>query len=152
MPDLTTMTPAVNPDRDGDALLEERLANVVRTYDAQGDHRTGSATDGAAADWLSRAVEVFGLQANLESFALERRDPADCHLRLGNRRIDGMPLLDGGPTPSAGVPGYLGTEDSPGAIVLTVVRTGLPGHGEHRAVEKGVPCPPDDAGRGQPPR
>src|ERR1700730_16497049 len=60
------------PSFDG---LEQRLAEVIEAYDAQGNHRTATAVDAASAEWLARQVQKLGVQTELESFPLNRIDP-----------------------------------------------------------------------------
>ena len=69
--------------------LEERVAAVIRTYDAQGNHRTGSEVDKASAEWLANQVRKLGAEPSLEPFTLNRVDPQLGYLRVGDRRIDG---------------------------------------------------------------
>jgi len=88
--------------------LEQRVAEIIAGYDAQGNHRTGTAVDEASAEWLSRKVQDIGIKAELEPFALSRVDPRSCFLRIGNRRIEGVPLFDAGFTDAEGVRGKLG--------------------------------------------
>ena len=35
-------------------ILEQRIADVLAAYDAQGNHRTGTSADNASAEWLAR--------------------------------------------------------------------------------------------------
>ena len=72
--------------------LEERIADVLATYDAQGNHRTGTSVDNASAQWLARQVQQSGAEPELEPFALSRVDPQSCHLRVADRSIAGVPL------------------------------------------------------------
>jgi len=72
-----------SPARDS---LEGRLAAAVQAYDAQGDHRTGSPADIAAADWLAAEVANSGGAAMLEHFDLLRVDPRECHVGAEGRR------------------------------------------------------------------
>jgi hypothetical protein len=67
--------------------LEQRLADVLVAYDAQGNHRTGTPTDRASAEWLAKKVQQLGAEPELEPFALSRVDPQSCHLRIADRRI-----------------------------------------------------------------
>ena len=97
--------------------LEQRLAGVIETYDAQGNHRTATAADNGSAEWLGRQIQQLGVQPALESFALDRIDPLSCHLRIAGRRIDGVPLFDGTFTGADGVPGKLGPLGSDADIV-----------------------------------
>jgi hypothetical protein len=74
--------------------LEQRIAEIISAYDAQGNHRTGTGVDEASAEWLSKQVYNIGIEAALEPFALSRVDPHSCFLRIDNRRIEGVPLFD----------------------------------------------------------
>ncbi len=88
--------------------LELRIAAVLAAYDAQGNHRTGTPIDKASAEWLARQVQQLGAEPELEPFALSRVDPQSCHLRIADRRIDGVPLFDATFTDGEGVRGRLG--------------------------------------------
>ena len=88
--------------------LEERIADVLATYDAQGNHRTGTSVDNASAQWLARQVQQSGAEPELEPFALSRVDPQSCHLRVADRSIAGEPLFDANFTDGEGVRGRLG--------------------------------------------
>ena len=89
-------------------VLEQRIADVLAAYDAQGNHRTGTSADNASAEWLARQVQQSGAEPDLEPFALNRVDPQSCHLRIADRRIDGVPLFDANFTDEEGVRGRLG--------------------------------------------
>jgi hypothetical protein len=88
--------------------LEQRIADVLAAYDAQGNHRTGTPVDNASAEWLARQVRQLGAEPELEPFALSRVDLQSCHLRIADRRIDGVPLFDANFTDGEGVRGRLG--------------------------------------------
>jgi hypothetical protein len=88
--------------------LEQRIADVLAAYDTQGNHRTGTSVDNASAEWLARQVQQLGAEPELEPFALSRVDPQSCHLRIADRRIDGVPLFDANFTDGEGVSGRLG--------------------------------------------
>jgi hypothetical protein len=62
--------------------LEQRLADVLAAYDAQGNHRTGTPTDRASAEWLAKEVQQLGAEPELEPFALSRVDPQSCHYQI----------------------------------------------------------------------
>jgi hypothetical protein len=98
--------------------LEQRVADVIRTYDAQGNHRTGTDVDLASAEWLANQVRQSGAEPSLEPFTLSRFDPQACYLRIGERRIDGVPLFDAGVTGAEGVRGRLGPLGSDAEIGL----------------------------------
>jgi Peptidase family M28 len=88
--------------------IERRVAEVVEAYDAQGNHRTATPADSASADWLAGQVRQAGAAASLEPFMLNRVDPLSCYVRIGDRRIDGVPLYDATFTGADGVRGTLG--------------------------------------------
>ncbi|WMT73418.1 hypothetical protein [Bradyrhizobium sp. Ash2021] len=98
--------------------LEQRIADVLAAYDAQGNHRTGTPTDKASAEWLAKKVQELGAEPELEPFALSRVDPQSCHLRIADRRIDGVPLFDANFTDGEGVRGRLGPLGSDAEIGL----------------------------------
>ena len=104
--------------QDSSNTLEERVATVIQAYDAQGNHRTGTEVDRESAKWLADEVRRLGVESSLESFALSRVDPHSCYLRVGNRRIDGVPLFDAGFTDDQGVRGKLGLLGSDAPIAL----------------------------------
>ena len=85
-----------------------RVAQTVRTYDAQGIHRTGTQVDLDSAQWLVEQARDRGQQARLEPFSLNRVIPGDSFIEIGGNRIDGFPLFDGTFTDEAGVQGSLG--------------------------------------------
>jgi len=92
----------------GTPSLEERIAQVIKEYDSQGNHRTGTETDVRSARWLAHRLERLGLRASLEPFRLRRVNPRLCFLRSGERRIDGLPLFDASFTGADGLVGRLG--------------------------------------------
>src|SRR4030095_12676878 len=98
--------------------VEQRVAAVIQTFDAQGNHRTGTEIDNASAQWLAGEGRKLGAQASLEPFNLSRADPQLCYLRIGDRRIDGVPLFDAGLTGAEGVRGRLGPLGSDAEIEL----------------------------------
>jgi hypothetical protein len=88
--------------------LEERIADVLVAYDAQGNHRTGTSVDNASAQWLARQIQQSGAEPELEPFELSRVDLQSCHLRIADRRVEGVPLYDANFTDGEGVRGRLG--------------------------------------------
>src|SRR5262245_45099022 len=85
--------------------LEQRVVSLLKAYDAQGNHRTGTAVDHASAHWLAQEIRRLGIEPSLEPFALSRVDPQLTYARIGDRRIDGVPMFDGAFTPLDGVSG-----------------------------------------------
>ena len=105
------------PPQAADAL-EQRIAEVMQAYDAQGNHRTGTAVDNASAEWLVRQARQAGADASLEPFSLSRVDPEACYLLTADRRIDSVPVFDAGFTGPEGVRGKLGPLGSEAEIGL----------------------------------
>ncbi len=98
--------------------LEERLAAVIASYDAQGDHRTGTLVDSTSAEWLARQVNDAGATAELEDFPLRRVNPKACYLLLEGRRIDALPMFDHAFTGPDGIEGSFGPLGSDADICL----------------------------------
>ena len=98
--------------------LEQHLADVVATYDAQGNHRTATPADDKSAQWLGEQVRQAGAEPSFEPFALNRIDPLACYLRVAGRRIEGVPLFDAAFTGAEGIRGTIGPLDSDADIAL----------------------------------
>jgi hypothetical protein len=111
------------------ADLQRRVARIVRAYEEQGIHRTGTAVDRASADWLASEVRQCGLTPEHESFTISRVDPTAAVLSAGGRRIEGIPLFDGGFTDSDGISGRFGTLASDAPIGLTETTPNAAGTG-----------------------
>lgn len=109
---------ALEPPQSSPDGLEQRVAAVIQTFDAQGNHRTGTDIDKASAEWLADQVRQSGADPSPEAFPLSRIEPQSCYLRIGGRRIDGVPLFDAGFTSPAGVQGRLAPIGSDGEIGL----------------------------------
>ena len=129
----------VDPD------LERRIRSVIEDYGDQGFHRTATAVDRASGDWLFDSVARLGLSPAKETFVLDRVDPGDCHLVVDGRRIDGLPLFDGGFTGSDGVKGRLGALGSDGEIGFVVAppntaAAGALGEARRQSLHKAIVC------------
>src|SRR6516225_10693646 len=88
--------------------LEERVAGVLQAYDAQGNHRTGTEVDNASGRWLAHEARQAGAHVSLEPFSFSRVDPQSCYLRIGEYRVDTVPLFDAGFSGPTGVEGEIG--------------------------------------------
>ena len=71
-------------------------ATLIRAYESQGFHRTGTDVDRASGEWLADEVRQIGLEPALEEFSLSRVDPVEATLAVNGRKIEGLPLFDGG--------------------------------------------------------
>jgi hypothetical protein len=101
--------------------VQNRIGTVIRAYGDQGFHRTGTEVDRISADWLANEVRQIGLEAVLEEFPLSHLDPLHASLEVNGRKIEGLPLFDGGFTDAAGVVGTVGNLNSDAAIGLTEI-------------------------------
>jgi hypothetical protein len=101
--------------------VQRRIGNVIRAYEEQGLHRTGTAVDRKSADWLADEVRQIGLEPVLEEFPLSQVDPVSASLVVNDRRIEGLPFFDGAFTSATGVAGTLGTLDSDASIGLAEI-------------------------------
>jgi len=90
------------------AEITERCARIIREYDAQGIHRTGTQVDEKSGKWLAALVKENGAKPRLEPFGINRIDLIENYLEIDGRRIDGVPMFDGGFTDRNGIRGRLG--------------------------------------------
>ncbi len=99
--------------------MQRRIETVIRTYEEQGFHLTGTTVDQISGDWLANEIRQIGLEPMREEFSIDRVDPVDAFLEVNKRRIEGLPLFDGSFTNSAGIVGTLGDINSDASIGLT---------------------------------
>ncbi|REJ84221.1 MAG: hypothetical protein DWQ36_13315 [Acidobacteria bacterium] len=86
----------------------ERMARVIREYDAQGIHRTGTEVDDASARWFADLVREAGFEPQLEELTYPHSEFLQAELRLADGSVvEGIPLFDGGATGAEGVRGVL---------------------------------------------
>ena len=104
---------------------KERITRVIQEYDAQDWPRSGTEGDHSSAHWLAEQVTECGLDPVLEPFDLSRVDPELAYVEIEGRRVDGLPLFDGGFTTPDGVHGRIGPLDSNAEIGIAEVG-GLP--------------------------
>lgn len=108
---LAGQTALLAQDHSASDETQRRIAQVIHAYEEQGVHRTGTKVDQASGDWLAGEVQRAGLTPSRESFNISRIDPVTALLSAGGRRIEGVPLYDGGFTDAAGVSGKLGERE-----------------------------------------
>ena len=92
--------------------IDNRISRHIREYDGQGWHRTGTTVDLESAHWLAGLVEEVGVEPVLESFTVDRVVPGESYIEVSGRRIEGLPLFDGGFTGAEGVHGQMGRHDA----------------------------------------
>lgn len=98
--------------------MQQRIGALVRAYENQGFHRTGTDVDRISGDWLANAVRELGLEPAREEFPLNRVDPVAASLTVNDHTIEGLPLFDGAFTDPAGIAGPLGNLNSDAMIGL----------------------------------
>ncbi len=113
----------------------ERIARIIREYDAQGDHRTGSPVDAESGRWLADRADDAGLVPEIEWMGFSRIGIQAAYVEVGDRWAEGVPLFDGGFTDAGGVTGALSSLDGDGEIGLGHVgpRAGSAFHDYRRA-------------------
>ncbi|HTV91013.1 MAG TPA: hypothetical protein VME41_18520 [Stellaceae bacterium] len=89
---------------------EARAARWLAAWDEQGVHRTATAGDTAGADWLAAEAAALGAEVAIEEFALDRLDPVETFLDIGDRCIAAVPVFDAPATSDSGVGGRLGLD------------------------------------------
>ena len=107
----STTSPTGELERELSSGVQRRIGTVIRAYEEQGFHRTGTAVDQASRDWLANEVRQIGLEPALEEYSLSRVDPVASSFVVNDRKIEGLPLFDGAFTSSAGIAGSLGNLD-----------------------------------------
>jgi hypothetical protein len=109
--------------------VQQRIGAVIRAYEEQGFHRTGTDVDRTSGDWLANEVSEIGLEAKREEFSLSRVDPVRACLVVNGRTIEGLPLFDGAFTSPAGIDGILGGLSSAASIGLAEIAPNAAGAG-----------------------
>jgi hypothetical protein len=110
------------------------VARIIRTYDAQGFHRTGTDVDDTSGAWLAEEARAAGAETALARFPLARVDVRSCSVTVAGKSIDGLPLFDGGFTGAEGVAGHIGT--SAAAEIALVDLDGPAISSEGRSIEQ----------------
>jgi hypothetical protein len=100
------------------SAIKERCHRVIREYDAQGIHRTATKVDEQSGKWLAHLVTEAGAKPELEPFKINRIDLQSNYLQIGGRRIEGIPMFDGGFTDKKGIRGRMGKIGSDAEIGL----------------------------------
>ena len=74
--------------------LKKRISEIIKDYDNQGIHRTGTKVDLNCARWLEKRIKRLGLIPYLDEFFLNRLDINEASLNIDNKKIEGIPLFD----------------------------------------------------------
>lgn len=103
-----------------EAGMTQRIGDIIREYDAQGIHRTGTDVDNLSANWLADRVRTLGVTPELDSLAFRRVSVLEARLTLGDEHIPGVPFYDAGFTGAEGIRGSLGDIGSNADIGVAV--------------------------------
>lgn len=97
----------------------ERLAAVIRQYDSQGIHRTGTEVDQESARWLAGLVRQAGFEPKLEEVSMKRVDTLAAYVEIDGEKLEGIPLIDSAEsTDGQGITGKLGAPGSDADIAF----------------------------------
>jgi len=114
---------------DSPSGAQRRIADVIHAYEEQGIHRTGTAVDNASGEWLMQQVRAAGLEPARETFPLSRIDPIAASVTIGDRKVEGLPLFDGGFTSPQGIRGRIGPVGSAAEIGVAEAAPNTAGSG-----------------------
>ena len=82
-------------------------------------HRTGTKGDEQTAFWLADEIKKCDLQPQLDSFSFTKRTPGKCEVTNGTFKAKGLPMFDGGSTPSKGITEVSGSLNEKHVIAVT---------------------------------
>jgi hypothetical protein len=104
-----------------DGEQRERIADVFRTYQLQGGHRTATDTDNDSGEWLAGEASRAGADVTPQQFEIDRVDLRGSFVESGGTRREALPFFDGGFTSADGVRGRLGAPGSGAPIALVTL-------------------------------
>ena len=95
--------------------IEKRVVVILKAYDQQGIHRTGTDADTESAHWMADEIKSMGQEPVLTGFPHRRVDPIVSELHIGDDVIEGLPFYDASFTDEHGVVGKMGwaEDDAP---------------------------------------
>ena len=97
--------------------IPDELIDDIQAWDRESEHRTGTDGDLRTSEMLVNRLAQTAVSARIVEFPFERRVPSDCYLEVGDTRIEGIPLFDGGETDGV-LAGSLITTGQSGSIGL----------------------------------
>lgn len=81
----------------------DALERDIRNWDSINDHRTGTDGDTRTSEWLADEVVRAGFDPTIDAFAFPRWVLNDCSIEAEGKRLEGVPLFDGGTTTASGI-------------------------------------------------
>ena len=118
---------------------ETRAAAWLRAWDAQGIHRTGTEGDESGAAWLTAEAATLGAAVTTETYSLQRVDPIEAYVALGDMRIAGVPVFDAPSTDDVGISGTLGPAGSDAEIGVAELSPHAVYSGAYRTLRRTSP-------------
>ena len=115
--------------------MDQRLQRDIRSWDSIEDHRTGTQGDAATAEWLANEIRNSGAAPEVDWFPFQRRVLGECSVAAQGRRVEGLPLFDGGFTDRDGLQDPLQPLDAISGIGLAEFGPG-PWHRGTQALER----------------
>ncbi len=103
---------AAGSARPADPLAGAAMLQDVRSYDALGEHRTGTTTDNATSQWLMRRLREAGASPSLQAFPSPLFVPSQHRIDLAGASIFAFPGWPVAPTPQGGVTAPLALHDA----------------------------------------
>lgn len=100
--------------------MEERIASIIREYDAQGIHRTGTDVDNVSAEWMASRITGMGVTPEIDAFEFERVEILDGRFEVAGVGVQGIPMFDCGFTDANGVKGRVGPVGSDAEIIVAM--------------------------------
>ena len=106
------------------------IEQLVREFDDQGWHRTGSPGDNATTTWLLEKLAGFGVHGEAHPFLFAKLDVGSALIEVGGTTIAGHAQMDAGLTPVGGQLGRLTTaaRPEPGCIAVLDIDAAGGGH------------------------
>ena len=84
---------------DADDVAFAELVEDIRSWDAESQHRTGTDGDRRTSEVLVSRLARSEVAATIVEHPFQRRVPNNCYVQVGDEKIEGIPLFDGGVTP-----------------------------------------------------
>jgi len=103
------------------SMTAQSLHGLIAEFSAMGIHRTGWPADERASEWIADWLVRHGVAAAVLPFTFPKVECRAAFVELGDRRIAGTPLYDGGATGPAGITAALAAGDRVGAGRIALI-------------------------------
>lgn len=99
----------------------QRISKIFEAYDSQGIHRTGTEGDIKNAQWLAGEIKGLGLEPVMDGFSINRMDIKEASLKIGRRKIKGVPVFDSITNEKEIITGSLGRFNSNASLGASLI-------------------------------